>query len=268
MTVVADTPTTVEVQNFIDPGKFELPRLLHRVVQMLRAELSLCRGALEGEDLRKLAVIDEIEEEVDRFYILMVRQLLLSSDSPRIARDIDVESHHYQIGDRLVAKVLEVIGDLLHAVGADLQKYLPTLRQSAPRVVRELAVRTERLDRLLARTMEAFGLLSLVEANAILNLLGELLPKDQEYGLEVARRVRDRRAAVGAQRISCSLDMALEMLIIVNEVTINRGVEPSTELSPGSHPLPAGRSVRASKERSETEIAILAGKRKPRRSTS
>jgi len=262
MTVVGDTPNSVELQNFVDPGKFELPRLLHRVVQMLRAELEVCHTVLTGGDVRELSVLEEIEEEVDRFYILMVRQLLLSSDNPRVARDIDVESHHYQIGDRLVAKVLEVIGDLIHGIGADLQKHLPTLRRSSPPVVRELALRVERLDRLLTRSMDAFGHLSIVEANAMLNTLTELLPKDAEYGQEIARRVPNRRAGVATQRVSCSLDMALEMLVIVNEVTINRGVEPSTELPLGTSDAKHGRSLRSPSNRTETEIAILGRKRK------
>jgi len=254
MTVVGETPTSVEVQNFVDPGKYELPRLLHRVVQMLRAELAVCHAALTGGEARQLAVIQDIELEVDRFYILMVRQLLLSSENPRIARNIDVESHHYQIGDRLVAKVLEVLGDLFQAVGADLQKNLDTLR-TVPRVAHEFAERVKRLDRLLTRTMDAFGHLSLVEANTLLNTLTQLLPKQAGYGQEIAHRVPDRKTAVAAQRICCSLDMALEMLIIVNEVTINRGVEPATELLP-DRTAKGEAGIRALPERADTQIAI------------
>jgi phosphate uptake regulator len=256
MSVVGETPNSIEVQNFIDPGKYELPRLLHRVVQMLRAELSICRGALDGEAPAQLSLVGDIEEEVDRFYILMVRQLLLSSESPRIARDIDVESHHYQIGDRLVAKVLEVIGDLVHGIAEDLRKHLVGLRRTAPRVAGELGARLERFDHLLARTMDAFGHLSIVEANSLLNTIGEVLPRETEYGQVIARQVRDRKTAVCAQRIACSLDMALEMLIIVNEVTINRGVEPSTELLSAVLLKETRHSPAAISERAETEIAI------------
>lgn len=256
MTVVGDTPNAVELQNFIDPEKYELPRLLHRVVEMLRTELAVCQAALAGGECAKLSVIEEIEQEVDRFYILMVRQLLLSSESPRIARNINVESHHYQIGDRLVAKVIEVLGDLFHAIGTDLQKNLPTLQRTAPRVVRELGLRVQRLERLLTQSMDAFGQLSLVEANALLDELSELLPKDSEYGQEIAHRVSDRAAAMACQRVSCSLDMALEMLIIVNEVTINRGVEPATEMRPAVRAAKTGRKAHALRERIDTQIAI------------
>ncbi|MGP8159078.1 MAG: response regulator [Thermoplasmata archaeon] len=228
MTVVGDTPEAVEIQNFIDPGKYELRRLLHRVVQMLRTELEACGAALSGREAPEFQLIETIEEEIDRFYLLMVRQLLLSSDSPRIARNIDVESHHYQIGYRLVAKVLEVTGDLVHGIGTELEGNLPGLRRLPRTLIRELVTRIERLELLLTRTMDAFDRLSVVEANATLNVIGEILPKDAGFGQAICRRIPNRKVAVAAQRIAYNLDMALEMLIIVNEVTINRSVEPET----------------------------------------
>ena len=263
MTVVGDNPDGVEILNFVDAGKYELPRLLHRVVQMLRAELGVCHAALVGAEAPRLDVIDEIEEEIDRFYLLMVRQLLLSSESPRIARDIDVESHHYQIGDRLVAKVLEVTGDLIHGIGTELRHHLVGLRR-LPRPMRnELATRVDRLEHLLTRSMNAFGHLSMVEANAALNEIGENQPKDADLGQRIARAVPDRKVAVAAQRIACGLETAFEMLVIVNEVTINRCVEPETELHPRDL-LPArGRGLFGPSKPTQTSIAILAPRPSP-----
>ena|GEM_PF-1377496 len=234
MTVVGDSPEVVEIQNFIDPGKYELPRLLHRVVQMLRTELEACGAALSGREAPQLDLIETIEDEIDRFYLLMVRQLLLSSDSPRIARNIDVESHHYQIGYRLVAKVLEVTGDLVQGIAAELRGNLTGLRRLPRTVTHELVSRIERLELLLTRTMDAFDRLSVVEANATLNVIGEALPKDAGFGQMICRRIPNRKLAVAAQRIAYNLDMALEMLIIVNEVTINRSVEPETVARTGT----------------------------------
>jgi len=234
MTVVGDSASVVEVQNFVDPSKYELPRLINRVVHLLRTELEICHTALTEKEAPQLPVIETIEEEIDRIYLLMVRQLLLSSDSPRIARSIDVESHHFQIGDRLVAKVLEVTGDLIHGIGTELQGNLPGLRRMPRPVVREIVSRIRRLQLLLTRTMDAFSRLSVVDANATLNVIGEALPKDAGLGQMIARRATDRKVAVAAQRIVCNLVMALEMLIIVNEVTINRSVEPETVARTGA----------------------------------
>jgi phosphate uptake regulator len=243
MTVVGDAPEAVVVQNFLDPGKYGVPRLLHRVVQMLHAELDLLLGALSEKEDPQFELFDTIEEEVDRIYLLMVRQLLLSSDSPRIARDIDVENHHFQIGDRLVAKVLEVVGDLLHGIGAEVKANRTGLRRLPRPVTRRLVGRIERLRELLTRTMDAFGHLSVVDANATLNTIGEELTQDERLGPLLTRHAANRKTVAGAESILCHLNMALEMLVVVNEVTINRCVEPETAQFADGHLSLSARAV-------------------------
>jgi len=228
MTVVGDAADGVEIENFIDPGRYELPRLMRRVVELLRTELVLCRSALSGGRAEPLERIDGLEEEIDQLYLLMARQLLLSSDDPRIARDINVESHHYQIGYRLVAKVLEVTGDLIHAIGADLRDHLEGLRSMPRPLPHEVVLRIRRLEGTLGRTMAAFAALSVVEADETLNRIARSLAGDSDLGQRIAQHVTSQKVAGAAQRITGNLLMALEMLVIVNETTINRCVEPET----------------------------------------
>ena len=234
MSVVDDSAAAVEVENFIDPGKYELPRLLHRVVEMLRVELETCREALQGRGTAMLERVETFEEEIDQLYLLMVRQLLLSSDDPRIARDINVESHHYQIGYRLVAKVLEVTGDLVHGIGSDLRENLDGLRRMPRPLPQEIVGRLRRLEETLEQTMTAFTTLSVVKANATLDAIAAALREDGALSQLVCRRVSDQKVAAAAHRIAVHLEMALEMLVIVNETTINRSVEPETVALTGS----------------------------------
>ncbi len=228
MTVVEEETGSVEVQNFVDPGKYQLHRLMSQVVRMLRTELETCRSVLTSGDRAALEQLGPMEDEIDRFYLLMVRQLLLSSDDFQVARDIGVESHHYQIGYRLLAKVLEVTGDLISGVGRELGENLPGLGRMPKSAISDLVALIGRVDGLLERTMDAFARLSVVDANANLNDIDRWLPADYTLGDALARRVSDRRVAVAAQRVVSNLLMTMEMLVIINEVTINRSVEPET----------------------------------------
>jgi phosphate uptake regulator len=228
MTVVEEDAKGVEIQNFVDPGRYQLHRLLNQLVRMIRAEIEACQRALETGDRAALGPLGSLEDEVDRFYLLMVRQLLLSSDDFQIARDIGVESHHFQIGYRLLAKTLELMGDLVAGVGRELQANLPGLRRMPKSALGDLRALLGRFDQLLARTLDAFSRLSAVDANATLNEIDRALPTDQDLGDALARRIPDRHVAVAAQRIVSDLVMATEMLVIFNEVTINRAVEPET----------------------------------------
>jgi len=228
MTVVEEESGAVEVQNFVDPGRYQFHRLMSQVVRMLRSELEVCGSVLGGGRREALAQLGPMEDEIDRFYLLMVRQLLLSSDDFQVARDIGVESHHYQIGDRLVAKVLEMTGDLIAGVGHEIDHHYPRMRRLPKPAVDDLVALMARVDQLLDRTMDAFARLSVVDANGVLNDIDKSLPDDYTLGDALARRISDRRLAVAAQRVVSNLLMAIEMLVIVNEVSINRSVEPET----------------------------------------
>jgi phosphate uptake regulator len=228
MTVVEEESGGVEVQNFVDPGRYQFHRLMGQVVRVLRTELETCRTSLAGGNRAALQQLGPMEDEIDRFYLLMVRQLLLSSDDFQVARDIGVESHHYQIGSRLIAKILEVTGDLISGVGRELSDHLTGFQRLPKSAVSALVALIGRVESMLERTMDAFTRLSVVDANATLNEIDRALPTDHTLGDSLARHISDRRLAVAAQRVVSNLLMALEMLVIVNEVTINRSVEPET----------------------------------------
>jgi phosphate uptake regulator len=237
MTVVEEESGAVEVQNFVDPGRYQFHRLMSQVVRMLHTELEACRTALSDGNRSALQQLAPMEDEIDRFYLLMVRQLLLSSDDFQVARDIGVESHHYQIGSRLLAKILEVTGDLVSGVGRELSDNLPGLQRLPKSAIADLVGLIGRAESLLDRTMDSFTRLSVVDANKILNEIDEVLPKDYTLGDALARRISDRRLAVAAQRVVSNLLMTLEMLVIINEVTINRSVEPET-VAKTNHQVP------------------------------
>lgn len=226
MSVVADREGRMEVQSFLDPAKYGFVPLLNRTVWMLRAQLELCRRALDGTDQDFLPDVEEVEEGVDRLYLLMVRQLLLSSDSPSIARRIEVESRHYQIGDRLVAKMLEVIGDLIHEVGKELAAHREGFQTLSPEIARDLVGLFQRFDSLLKRTAESFVEASPFGANGLLDEIQSSIGQDSSLGDELARRIPDPKLAMSAERVVWSLVLAFDMLVVVNEVTINRSVEP------------------------------------------
>jgi len=233
-TVVESDENRMEVQNFVDPGKLQLPHLLLRVVRMLQAELETCRAALAGTESHPRERVDAVEDEVDRFYLLIARQLLLSLDSPHIARQIDVESHHYQMGYRLVAKVLEVTGDLIQGAASALGENLAALRQLPTTELRHFEVLFEAVEEQLGRTMDAFARVSVVDANAALDTISRTLTGESRKSDLACRTIASPSVAVAAQRVVCNLAMALEMFVIVNEVTINRSVEPETVARTGA----------------------------------
>ena len=246
MSVVADESGRMEVLSFLDPTKYEFVPLLERTVWMLRSQIELARRSLEEghRDLRPEA--DEVEEGIDRLYLLMVRQLFLSCDSPSVARRIDVPSRHFQIGDRLVAKVLEVIGDLFHDIGHELASHRDEFRALPPELRRDLGDLLRRFDSMLDRTAQAFVHGCPFVANGLLDEIQDRVSVDASLGDGLARQISNPPIAIAAERIVWSVVLSLDLLVILNEVTLNRSVEPirgggsgavpSVSVSSGSSP--------------------------------
>lgn len=232
MSLIEDEPSRLEVQVFLDATKHQLPALLDRVVRMIRLELELCSEALDRGSADPLAQVARVEEEIDRFYLLMARQILLASNDFQIAREIGVPSHHYQFGYRIVAKMLEVTADLVASVAEELAHDL-----DGPRGAPEIRRLLRHFDESLQRTMRAFTEVAPLGAQEALTGI-ELASADQAaLSSTLVGRSRDKEAAARHQRILSSLGTALEMLTIINEITLNRAVEPETVARGGGRAL-------------------------------
>jgi phosphate uptake regulator len=224
--VVEERRNLVEIQVFVDPARHSLPHLRERVVRLLRAEIALCRSVLGGTVPQGFRELSRMEEEIDRIYLLMVRQLLLASDDFRVAQEIGVPSHHFQIGERLVSKILEMIGDLLYDTGRELFDTRTGLRGLSVAGRADIDRLFERFDALLGRTMDAFAHFSVEETNATLNELLEELDRKPAFSRLLSRRYPDVPTGMLVQRVVSNLLTCWEMLVAVNEVALNRAVEP------------------------------------------
>lgn len=238
MSLIEDEPSRLEVQVFLDPTKHRLPSLLDRVVRMVRMEVDLCQRALRQGETGPLRQVTQVEEEIDRFYLLIARQILLASNDFQVARDIGVPSHHYQLGYRVVVKMLEVAGDLLATVAGSLDQDLPR-GTDAQEIVDQLG----EFDTILMGTMSAFREASAAEAHGALTQIEGWSQREQKLSASLIGRSRDKLGAARLQRILSSLGTAMEMLEVVNEITINRSVEPETVARNGGHPLLVRASV-------------------------
>ncbi len=235
MSLIEDEPDRLEVQVFLDPTKHRLPSLLDRVVRMLRMQVELCEKALRSGDAAPLAQVRQVEEEIERFYLLIARQILLASNDFQIARDIGVPSHHYQIGYRVVVKMLGVGGGLLTRVSSELAEDLPRGKDAE-----DLLVQFEEFDSVLLRTMNAFRDVAAADAHAALTEIEGITARGAKLSESLIGRSRDKLGAARIQRILSSLGTAREMLGVINEITLNRSVEPETVAGNGARPVAVG----------------------------
>ena len=113
VSVVAQEPSRVVLQNFIDPSKYGLPQLVQRVRMILLAFLE------EMEDVAqkraKSRRVGTLEEESAKVLALLVRQLFLASRDFALARRIGSPDPRQLLEWRVVVHALEELADLFGA---------------------------------------------------------------------------------------------------------------------------------------------------------
>jgi len=172
LTIVNQGPKFVTIENFVEPTRFPIDGLLRRLHYLTTRMERLALGVLTGESSSNLEEVIRMESEVDRLYWLVVRQLLLAAKHRAIASKIgEVEPRHL-VGDRVVAVMLENIGDLWEEVAAGTAPLVKASRR-VPKVFSEAVGPIKAgLERVADLTMSSFFAADLKKANEALEVRG------------------------------------------------------------------------------------------------
>ncbi len=234
LSLVEHSANSMEFQNFIDPIKYRLDHIMSRVMGVLSAEIDSCRKGIVDSDKKALESVFGWENEVDSFYLLMIRQLLLSSENYRLAKGIGIENHRFQMGYRLVIKDLEMVGDLVYNIAKGIWSLVETDAQLPEKVRDEISGLLGNLGQFISSSYDAFREFSLQEINAVINDINGWLDDISERapgfttGLETP-------VAITVQRIVSHCTEAVRLLIVMDEVAFNRSMERDKSHDDGTH---------------------------------
>jgi AbrB family looped-hinge helix DNA binding protein len=120
VSIVAQEPNRMLLQNFIDPSKYGLPQLVQRMKMILIALLE------ESEELlarraRSRRLLN-LGEEADKVLALLVRQLFLASRDFTLARRIGSPDPRQLLEWRVVVHALEELASVLGEVASELNR--------------------------------------------------------------------------------------------------------------------------------------------------
>jgi AbrB family looped-hinge helix DNA binding protein len=113
VSVVAQEPTRVVLQNFIDPSKYGLPQLVQRMKMILVALLEETEEVMSRRARSRR--VSTLEEEGSKVLALLVRQLFLASRDWSLARRIGSPDPRQLLEWRVVVHALEELTDLFTA---------------------------------------------------------------------------------------------------------------------------------------------------------
>jgi AbrB family looped-hinge helix DNA binding protein len=117
VSIVAQEPNRVVLQNFIDPSKYGLPQLVQRMKMILIARIEESEEMLARRArTRRLTGLDD---EARRVLALLVRQLFLASRDWSLARRIGSPDPRQLLEWRVVVHALEELAALLGEIAEE-----------------------------------------------------------------------------------------------------------------------------------------------------
>ncbi len=234
LSLVEQTQNSMEFQNFIDPIKYRLDHIMSRVVGVLSAEIDGCRKGILDSDKDALEGVFGLEDEVDSFYLLMIRQLLLSSENYRLAKGLGIENHRYQMGYRLVIKDLEMVGDLVFKIANEIWSLAETDTQLPDPARDAIGGLLANLRQFILNSYDAFRELSLQEINTVINEITGWLDDMSERAHRFTTSL-PTPIAITVQRIVSHCIEAVRLLLVVDEIAFNRSMERDRTQDNGAH---------------------------------
>lgn len=243
ISVVEQTLNHVTIQNFVDPTRFPVDGLLRRLYIIAS---SMQDAAIRGLEEGRKELINEaihMENEVDRIYWLVVRQLLLATRDRSVGKKIGVDSQLHVVGNRTVAKVLENIGDYSENLAREGLRLLELDSIPDKEMLNGVTSLFKSVRGVQDQTMQAFFTRDLRQSNAAIESIRKVEQEEAKnieaiferiQGLSAARKgdgtlAMKITAYLALRAIFFSLGQIARYCGTIAEITINRNVEEPSD---------------------------------------
>ncbi|RZN71735.1 MAG: phosphate uptake regulator PhoU [Candidatus Methanolliviera hydrocarbonicum] len=118
--VVGESGTEMVFRSFINYEDFPLSEVLKSICDIVESMQGDAIAALRDGNMLLAEDVIQRDNEVDRFYLLAVRQLKAAIDSPDIGKRIGITQPKAALGYRIVVKSMERIGDHMKKVAGNV----------------------------------------------------------------------------------------------------------------------------------------------------
>ncbi len=239
--IVEQARQVVVVESFVEPTKFPVRGLLRRLQYLTQRMVGLSfRGFLEPNEEDR-ASVSRLEEEVDRLYWLVTRQLMAAAASKATGVQIGETDARHIAGDMLVAAMLERAADVtMDLVGRSGEVALEL--SGFPKEVSERFLSLgDRMEGLARDTMDAFFRGDVSASSRVLDAVREMTDECRELSTSIPLGVEtDPRHCALCLQLKTSLNsltQIAEYYGTVAHVALNRALEEESDISvPTSHP--------------------------------
>lgn len=229
--VVGQEVNKIIMQSFLDSSKFPIDGLISRLNLIVDSMRDLAVKALIEEKMEYAKQVIDMDVEADKVYFLATRQLLQAVEDKGLAEKVGLENPRNILGDRLVVKALEEVGDYAQVIAKSAMKIID-LRYFNAEMNTDIAQLNDMARRIGALAIRSLFRREVQSANAAIIEYGHLAEAEDKIDAQLDKRLVSTMAvATRLKSITGSIKQIGRYYTIAAESMINRSVEASTDIA-------------------------------------
>jgi len=224
MEVVGESAREIVLKSFLKYEDFTLHDAIQSMSRIIMAMLDDAIYALEHSDQNRAKDVVERDNEIDRFYLLIVRQLKAAISDPELAKKIEVGRPRDSLGFRLIVKSMERMGDHIENIAKN------ALKLSAPvgaANIKEIGMRTKTL---FSKNLESLATRDILKANEAIRDANLLIDRVKELNEQFLAEEWSTTDKIHALSIVESIGRIAKYCQDIAEITINLGMKEPGEM--------------------------------------
>jgi phosphate uptake regulator len=229
LSIVEQTLKQVTLQSFVDPTRFPIYGLMRRLHIIISSMVDASVKALVERRPELATEVAHMEEESDRIYWLIVRQLLLAIRDRSVGSKIGIESPLHIPGNRVVAKTLEEMADAAENIAKEVLS-LEEHDIASDSILNEIAKFSNQVIKISEHSVRALLTGEVNLANGAVEMVESAENDERKLTQKVVTHVKDAAVAASLRIVVWNLGQIAKFCRMIGEVTINRVLEKPSEI--------------------------------------
>ncbi len=228
--IVEQTSKETVIQCFLDPSKFPITGLLSRLHKVAVSMLETAMQALMDRKFSLALEVLELENEADRLYWLILRQIFRAISKIPLSRHVGIESATHAVGYRAVSKYLEEIADCSESMANQIISMADEKHSQYSAIIDEVCKFGVETLAISKGAMDSLSMLDVDLANRIIDRSKNVEEMEKDLTEHVVSSVQDRKIAVALRGIVWNLTQISRSAQLISEVAINRYLESNSDV--------------------------------------
>jgi phosphate uptake regulator len=221
MEVVGESSKEIVLKSFLKYEDFTLQDAILSMSKILLSMQEDAISALDKSDSNLAEDVIERDNEIDRFYLLIVRQLKAAMSDPELAKKIGVSRQRDSLGYRIIVKSMERIGDHIENIAKNSVMMGPQEGVKSLDSIKEIGIRTKDL---FNKTLASLSDMDIGKANEAIEDSKSLAGEVEQANERILAEEQGITDKIHTLSILESLERIAKYCEDIAEVTINMGI--------------------------------------------